>query len=359
MARPPKLPPFVQRRGKRYRGWAVVAGNRIYGRSHEDPLVAHAEAVAMRSEGRSLSQETPTLLDAMTVVLEAVETNRREGTRRWYQDQFKILLAEWEPTIPLSDITPEAISRFVRRQLNETRDIMRKDGTFLRKGRPITPSTIDHYRRAMNRIFRVAIREGWIDRNPCERVEWPRWERPKMHYFTMKELGEIVQRVRAELPDDADTIELLAYTGLRRSEAARLRVEDIDFRDQVVWVLGKTRREPLPFSPHVVDCLKRIVKRAADGVLFPGGINQVERPFRRWSAKLKEPRLHPHSLRHSLATALLRDGERAEVVQQLMRHRSFSTTLRYVHVASDELRRGAARLRLVPPASGPEQAAGS
>jgi site-specific recombinase XerD len=53
-------------------------------------------------------------------------------------------------------------------------------------------------------------------------------------------------------------------------------------------------------------------------------------------------------MRHSLATAMIRAEVDPLKVQRMLRHRSYSTTQRYVHLVADDLRSAHARLRLLP-----------
>jgi len=73
----------------------------------------------------------------------------------------------------------------------------------------------------------------------------------------------------------------------------------------------------------------------------------VAETFRLWQRRLKEPRWHPHTLRHSVATIMLRRGVSPATVQRFLRHASYAMTQRYVHLVESDLRAATTRLRLL------------
>ena len=139
---------------------------------------------------------------------------------------------------------------------------------------------------------------------------------------------------------------LCARAGLRSSEAARVRREDIIWRDgqpAILRVIGKGDKEALlPLAPS----LRRALAREPDGEgwLFPGyKTHIVDRQARYWlgaaarRAGIARKKAHPHALRHSFATHLLRQGVDLRSIQELMRHSSLSTTEIYLHLNPERL----------------------
>ena len=164
-------------------------------------------------------------------------------------------------------------------------------------------------------------------------------------------------------------------SGLRLNEAVRLRVKDLDFDRDTVWVRrgkgGKDRQVPMPLS--IADDLRRHLDRVrqrhrreldvGDGaVSLPGRLAaklpsastdwawQWAFPGRRWgryvspatvqkavrsaaSAAGIGKRVTPHVLRHSYATHLVEAGVATRTVQELLGHADIRTTEVYTHVA--------------------------
>jgi integrase/recombinase XerD len=146
-------------------------------------------------------------------------------------------------------------------------------------------------------------------------------------------------------------ITLLAGLGLRSGEVAGLRLEDIDWRAGELVVRGKgpkLERLPLPdevggaiaawLSRGRPRCSAREVItriRAPHGPLSSGGIYAVVTAA---CERAGVARLHPHQLRHTTATEMLRAGAGLAEIGQVLRHRSLLTTAIYAKVDRDRLR---------------------
>ena len=140
----------------------------------------------------------------------------------------------------------------------------------------------------------------------------------------------------------------LYAAGLRLSEAAELRIPDIDSqRMQLNIACGKGGKQRLvPLSPRLLAALRQYWKtyRPSD-YLFPGQL--PDRPYAATSiqkmikvsarqAGIKK-QVTPHVLRHSYATGLLEAGVDLLTISRLLGHASFSTTMVYLHVRRQHL----------------------
>jgi integrase/recombinase XerD len=142
---------------------------------------------------------------------------------------------------------------------------------------------------------------------------------------------------------------MTAYAGgLRVSEVASPRVTDIDSQRMVIHVRrGKGQKDRyVMLSPRLLEMLRIYWKavRPRD-FLFPGA--SLDRPITTASVQKVCQRarkaagmgknITAHTMRHSFATHLLEAGTDLRTIQVLMGHQSFSTTARYVHVATASL----------------------
>ena len=144
---------------------------------------------------------------------------------------------------------------------------------------------------------------------------------------------------------------MVAYSsGLRVSEVARLKVEDIDVERMMVRVhLAKGRKDRYtPLSRVALETLDAYQKGCRPkNWLFPGareGRHLTTRSVQKVLERAREKaKLHKHitmqSLRHSYATHLLEDGTDLRYVQELLGHRRPETTMIYTHVTRKDLRR--------------------
>lgn len=147
---------------------------------------------------------------------------------------------------------------------------------------------------------------------------------------------------------------LACYQGLRVSEVARVRGQDVDTEQGVLRVVGKGNKPAtLPLHPEIAELAERMPRH---GWWFPCR-DDARRPVvgRTVTSHISEAMRRanipgtPHSLRHWYGTSLLRGGADLRIVQSLMRHSSLATTQVYLEVTDTEL---AAAVRRLPTLGG-------
>jgi site-specific recombinase XerD len=145
---------------------------------------------------------------------------------------------------------------------------------------------------------------------------------------------------------------LLYATGMRRSEASRLKVDDIDSERMVIHIrCGKGLRDrDVPLTPKLLAALREYwLWKKPQVYLFPsriGGRNP-EKPISDktvWelcrAAAVQagmEKKLSPHTLRHCFATHLLESGADLRTIQLLMGHERLEDTTVYLHLSQRHL----------------------
>jgi integrase/recombinase XerD len=148
-------------------------------------------------------------------------------------------------------------------------------------------------------------------------------------------------------------IAMVLYSGgLRVSEAARLKVEDIDSgRGEIHIRQGKGKKDRyVMLSPLVLKTLREYVRvERPHEWLFPAGNRRdrhiTSRAIQRAVSRAAhaagiEKRVTPHVLRHTFATHLLEAGTDLRYIQELLGHAKITTTVIYTHVA----KRGARKI---------------
>lgn len=151
---------------------------------------------------------------------------------------------------------------------------------------------------------------------------------------------------------DRAVLLLLARLGLRAGEVAALRLHDIDWERGLFQVAGKNRRQTvLPLPQDVGEALLHYVANHRPSVatshVFITAVAPFV-PFSRWMvstitaralrlAQIDAPSCGAHLLRHSAATAMLRQGASLEAIGAVLRHTSIETTRIYTKVDTDRL----------------------
>ncbi len=148
-------------------------------------------------------------------------------------------------------------------------------------------------------------------------------------------------------------LELLYGCGLRVSEAAKTRIEDIDLRNRMLKVRqGKGRKDrqvPIPMKTcHRIEFYLKL-REDSNPYLFPAREDRegqhisaasIQKVVARAARKagIKNKKIHPHTLRHSYATHLLEQGTDIRVIQKLLGHTSIRTTEIYTQVSTQALK---------------------
>lgn len=197
-----------------------------------------------------------------------------------------------------------------------------------------------------------AARRGHLPAGVASELRNPRQPDPLPRAMSQAQ----VDRLLAHVPDRRGRVIVLLefQCGLRRAEVARLDVGDVNMAAGTVLVHGKGRVERVAYlSDDTLDAIRLWLVERGPG---PGAlVCHLERTGQRltptWIGMLVTEWLRQaglkhaardgvsgHALRHSCATAMLRDGRNIEVVRRAMGHRSIKTTARYLRADDDEVR---------------------
>jgi len=211
---------------------------------------------------------------------------------------------------------------------------------------------------ALRSYYRFLRLEGRIAADPTEFLETPRGLKKLPRYLSSEE----VERLLAH-PDrgsrtgarDALLLALLYDCGLRVSELAGLRIDQVDLESWLIRVRGKGDKERfVPFGEEARAAIiaylsgSRRAPRQAGGNdhLFPGARGGHLTRQRAWQVVKAHLRgagvtqaVSPHTLRHSFATHLLDNGADLRAVQLLLGHADISTTQIYTHLSRERLRK--------------------
>lgn len=141
---------------------------------------------------------------------------------------------------------------------------------------------------------------------------------------------------------DKALLEVLFSTGLRVSELANLKRDHVNLRTGELAVRGKGDKVRVVFlSDHAKEWLKKYLtmRYDEDARVFPITARQIQRIVDRYArAAGLVKKVHPHTLRHSMATDLLQSGADLRSVQAILGHSSVTTTQIYTHVTNPQLK---------------------
>ncbi len=202
-------------------------------------------------------------------------------------------------------------------------------------------------------FFRHLHRLGVVVDNPAESLPTPKHGKPIPNYLSVDDMFRLLNAIPSDdilgLRNRA-ILETLYSGGVRVSELAGLDVVDVDLQRGAMRVLGKGNKERIvPIGQKAVDAL-RAYRSALTGVVEDSGALFLNKDLGRLTTRSiarvvdkfaracgLQISVSPHALRHSFATHLLDAGADLRSVQELLGHRSLSTTQRYTHVSIDRL----------------------
>jgi integrase/recombinase XerC len=151
---------------------------------------------------------------------------------------------------------------------------------------------------------------------------------------------------------DRAVCEVLYGAGLRVSELCGLNIVSVDFRQGLLRVWGKGRKERIvPLHRRGLEAVQLWIADAREEVMRPHsplealffnrrGNRLGPRDVRRiLDNRVARGHVHPHALRHTYATHLLEGGADLRVVQELLGHESLTTTQIYTHVSKSRLQK--------------------
>lgn len=229
--------------------------------------------------------------------------------------------------------------------------------THHRSGKPLAQGTMQSERSYLQSFFKWAKDRRYRKGDPAKKLRKVRMTRRKprpLHAGQIDAMLDTGAYLRTR-----DIITIAALTGLRLGEVVKLRGEDIDRSGMTIRAVRKGDLHWRGSFP--VGLLPLLERYPESGWWFPspypnkqfpsgGGhilmasaSDAVSKAIRR--AGITDPNITGHSLRHYLATTMLREGANLRVVQETLGHASLATTQLYAGVTDEELADG---INLVP-----------
>lgn len=197
-----------------------------------------------------------------------------------------------------------------------------------------------------------------FETNPMEDV---RRAKPAQHlpkFLTEEEIDQLLNAQNVKTPEglrDRALLEFFICTGCRVSEVSDLTFDQLDIPNATALILGKGGKERRVFlSSDCIEWLQKYIKKARAGWKARSDHGDMPYVFTNsnfvhcnrqilygWvsaagrKAKIKKT-IHPHLLRHSFGTKMVREGANIVSVQQLLGHSSLATTQIYVSVTEED-----------------------
>lgn len=277
-----------------------------------------------------------------------IEKNRSDNTIRSYQTDIELLF---------EFLTSRGLSSF-----HEIQTEFIKEWIVSLKKNNISNTTISRRISSIKVFFNFLVKNNLIEINPTLKIIAPKLNKVLPNILGQKQADQLLtQAAIYEVEEESQEVrirdyailEVLYSTGIRVSELVGLDVEDINFSNLTLKVLGKGKKERfVPFGIPAREAIDKYLKDSRNSLndknsqaLFLGlrgkrlNVRQVRRILNKAMDQIENSKeVSPHDLRHSAATHMLEAGADLRIVQELLGHSSLATTQKYTHVTIERLR---------------------
>ena len=247
-----------------------------------------------------------------------------------------------------------------KRKINNPSSITKKDITdflFFLKENSISPRSIARYLSSVKNFHRFLLREKISPSDPSNLIDSPKIWETVPQVLSSAEVSKILKSPNIKTIQgmrDKAILELMYATGLRVSEIANLKINDLNRDVGFLKCKGKGAKERLvPVSKPAVHFIDKYLNssrpklakgKLTDNLFLSQGGRSLTRQsiWKMIKAMVKKAgikkHVSPHTLRHSFATHLIEGGANLRSVQEMLGHSNISTTQIYTHINKVRLR---------------------
>ncbi len=226
---------------------------------------------------------------------------------------------------------------------------------FLQEDSHDTVTTVARKLTSIKNFHSFLEKEGIVSKNVSVGIKRPKLRKTVVRSLSVSDVDKLLD-ITLKSPFDYRNkamLELIYGTGLRVSELVNLTLNNIDFTNCIIRIVGKGNKERIiPLGEYSMYYLNLYMERRnsllkkniCDALFLNNHGKKITRQgfFKILKGLLKEkgldPDVSPHTLRHSFATHLLNSGADLRSIQEMLGHSDISTTRIYTHVGDSKIR---------------------
>lgn len=291
-----------------------------------------------------LAQAAPVMVTTMRRYLRQCALSLRPSSVVLFDTTLRqfaaCLLAADPPVTRIADVAREHVEAY-KQQLAD------RPGY---RGKPLSKTTLGMRMGHLHTFFTRIIEWDYDDvpaRIPVYRSDRPRLDEPLPRFLDDAQAAAFMTAARS-LPDPLDRliVTALARTGMRRGELLGLTIDAIVQIGTGYWLrtpVGKLHTDRyIPLHPQLKDLLDAWIAarpdwQATDLLLIDRGRpippTRVDKAVQKAATAAGIGHVHPHQLRHTLATQAINRGMSLEAIAALLGHRDLSMTMVYARIA--------------------------
>ncbi|MGI6014277.1 MAG: tyrosine-type recombinase/integrase [Oscillospiraceae bacterium] len=315
-----------------------------------------------------------------------------------YQLPNKITVSEWLDdwlctfcTNKVKPLTYSSYQGIIKNHINPligSVELQTVKGTHIQKlyntmtGNGLSGKTVKNVSAVLHKAFRVAMKQGLMQSNPCDGAELPKAERREIVPLTDEEIPQFLAAI--EKSPMRNAYALCLFAGLREGECLGLSWEQVDFKRGRITISQQLQKEkkrggqyyiapttksgkPRTIEPPLIafeylraERERQIQNRFKAGTLWNNARNLVftnetgsnlaihtfYTQFKKIATSIGRPDARPHDLRHTAATVAISSGADIKSVQDLLGHATASFTLNvYAHTSEQMMKDTANRVQ--------------
>ena len=257
--------------------------------------------------------------------------------------------------------------------------------------RKLTKASVARALAAVRSWFKWMAKMGHVEKNPALLVSTPKRSQHLPRVPSMEQLNEVLNEleakpvIRVQEEDGMDSVtkamdgsrsesawpardraifELLYGCGIRNSELVGINLEDVRWRDELILVRGKGKKErQVPLGDEAGNAVRAYLSErtmrlqtAGKGSMVAAGALLLNARLRGGQERLTTRSVgrivksialsrglaadvHPHTLRHAFGTHMLEEGADLRAIQEMLGHERLSTTQRYTQMTLGQVQR--------------------
>lgn len=224
-------------------------------------------------------------------------------------------------------------------------------------GRPLSPTTQNHYLSSIRQFFKYLTQENYLLYNPASELVIIKSQTSLPVVLSIEEVERLMQQPdtsKAEGVRDRAILELFYSTGIRRTELCNIEISDLSLSRKTLHIRkGKGGKDRLiPVGDRALNWVETYLTEVRDQLITDINneslfLNDYGKAFRDNKLGDKVKRLMRkagidvlgscHLLRHAMATHMLENGAELRYIQAMLGHASVATTQIYTHVSIRQL----------------------
>jgi integrase len=209
--------------------------------------------------------------------------------------------------------------------------------------------------RDLSAVYSFAVRRGIAEANPVQKAAIRKTDNRRDRYLSLEEIVRLGRAFDEQAKEGANAkaiaiARLWALTGCRRDEIAALQWSEVDLeRGMLVLMESKTGRSIRPLGLAAIALLRRIPRADNSEYVFPaergsGHYQGVKGLWPRIVKKARLPGVTPQTLRHTMGSTAVSNGEALMMAGAILGHANPRSTAIYAHVQAAPSKKSADRV---------------